>query len=385
MLSIVLGSLALLSLGLMFWQWLEGRLFPLHRRAAETTFSPAVTLLKPLKGGDAETAACLRSWLAQDYAGPMQVLFGVASADDPVCATVNALLREFPHADAELVVCSNRLGVNAKVSKLAQLAPRARHGVLVISDADVRVPPDFLANLVAPLRDPGVGLVNPFYQLANPATTVMRWEALAVNADFWTSVLQSCRLGPMRFALGAVMAVRRKRLAAIGGFSALANHLADDYELGRRVAADGAGIALCPVVAECREAPQGWAAIWRHQLRWARTIRVCQPLPYAFSLVTNVTLWTALWWLSCPTAVTTTGAAVALVLRVLTAADTQRRLIRSSAHLPWCWLAVVKDLLQAVLWALSFLGQTVEWRGERYRVTRRGELVRIAERNRHSD
>ncbi len=378
MLSIVLGSLALLSLGLASWQWLEGRLFPLHRRVAEPSFAPAVTLLKPLKGGDAETAACLRSWLAQEYARPVQVLFGVTSTDDPVCATVNALLCEFPHADAELVVCPDRLGVNAKVSKLAQLEPRARHGVLVISDADVRVPPDFLANLMAPLRDPGVGLVNPFYQLANPTTTAMRWEALAVNADFWTSVLQSCRLGPMRFALGAVMAVRRERLAAIGGFTALANHLADDYELGRRVAADGARIALCPVVAECREAPQGWGAVWQHQLRWARTIRVCQPLPYAFSLVTNITLWTALWWLSNPTTVTTTLAAAALLLRVLTAADSQRRLTRSLAHLSWCWLAAVKDLLQAVLWALSFLGHTVEWRGERYRVTRRGELVKLA-------
>jgi ceramide glucosyltransferase len=380
MLCIVLGSLALLSLALALWQWLEGRLFPLHQRATDTSFAPGVTLLKPLKGADAETAACLRSWLTQDYRGPVQVLFGVASAEDPACAIVRELLRELPQAEAELLICSTMGGANAKAAKLAQLEARARHDLIVISDADVRVPPDFLASLVAPLRDASIGLVNPFYRLANPATIAMRWEALAINADFWTSVLQSRRLGPMRFALGAAMAVRRDRLQRLGGFAALANHLADDYELGRRIAATGARIALCPVVTECREAPQGWAAVWRHQLRWARTIRVCQPLPYAFSLTTNVTLWTALWWLSGPTVPATLTALAAIVLRVLMAADSQRRLTGSLAHLPWGWLAVVKDLLQAVLWALSFLGNTVDWRGERYRVTRGGELVKVAGR-----
>ena len=380
LINALLAGLALLSLVLALWQWLEGRLFPLHQRATDTSFAPGVTLLKPLKGADAETAACLRSWLAQDYRGRVQVLFGVASAEDPACGIVRELLREFPQADAELLVCSAMGGANAKAAKLAQLEPHARHDIIVISDADVRVPPDFLASLVAPLRDASIGLVNPFYMLANPATVAMRWEALAINADFWTSVLQSRRLGPMQFALGAAMAVRRDRLQRVGGFAALANHLADDYELGRRIAATGARIALCPVAAECREAPQGWAVVWRHQLRWARTIRVCQPLPYAFSLTTNVTLWTTLWWLSCPTATATLTALAAIALRVLTAADSQWRLTGLLAHLPWCWLAVVKDLLQALLWALSFLGDTVEWRGERYRVTRGGELVKVAGR-----
>jgi ceramide glucosyltransferase len=393
--SWMLAVLAGLALGLLLWQWLEAMRFPLHRRAAAAGFATGLTLLKPLKGADAETEACLRSWLTQDYAGPVQVLFGVADAADPAATVVRRLQSEFPEADVELVVCTERLGPNSKVSKLAQLEPRARHPVLVVSDADVAVPRDFLAQLVLPFRGAEVGLVTPFYQLATPATLAMHWEALAVNADFWSSVLQAVRLGPMRFALGAVIAVRGEALRAVGGFAALVQHLADDFELGRRVAglrtiplpgepAESEGtdyrIELCPVVVACRESPRGWGAIWRHQLRWARTIRHCQPGPYALSLLSNPTLWPLLWVLAAPAnPLPWAGLAVCLGTRFGMAAHCQARLTRARSHLRWVWLAPVKDLLGAVLWALSFLGQTIEWRGERYRVRRGGRLDLLAD------
>lgn len=372
--TLVLASLAVLSLALLLWQWLEAARFPLHRREADAGFAPALTLLKPLKGADAETEACLRSWFVQDYAGPVQLLFAVAAESDPAVAVVRRLLAEFPQADAQLVVCPERRGLNSKVSKLAQLEPHAKHALLGVSDADVRVPTDFLRQAVLPLRDPAVGLVNPFYQLATPATPAMHWEALATNADFWSSVLQARRFGSMRFALGAVMLVRRDALAGIGGFQTLANHLADDYELGKRVAAAGQRIAICPTVVECREAPRGWGAIWRHQLRWSRTIRHCQPAPYAASILSNPTLWPLLWLVGARTGLALGGFLVCLAARVAMAAHCQWRLTRSWRHLPWLWLAPVKDLLGAMLWALSFLGHTVEWRGERFRVRRGGEL-----------
>src|SRR5579862_2193161 len=140
----VLGGLALLSLGLTLWQWLAGRRFPLHQRANASGPVPSITVLKPLKGCDGSTEACLRSWLAQDYVGAIQVLFGVASADDPVCAIVRQLLAEFPQADAELVICESLKGANLKVAKLAQLERRAKHDVFAISDADVQAPTDLL-------------------------------------------------------------------------------------------------------------------------------------------------------------------------------------------------------------------------------------------------
>ena len=377
LLNTILACLALLSLGLTLWQWLAARRFPLHQRAARPGFAPAVTLLKPLKGCDETTAACLRSWLAQDYPGPMQVLFGVASADDPVCGVVRRLLEEFPARDAQLVVCGPLRGANLKVAKLAELERLAKHPALVISDADVRAPADFLANAVAPLHEPGVGLVNCFYQLANPTTLAMRWEAVAINADFWSQVLQAQSLKPLDFALGAVMLTRRAQLEEIGGFVALADCLADDYQLGHRLARRGQRIVLAPVVVECWSAPMGWRAVWKHQLRWARTIRVCQPAPYFFSILSNATLWPLLWLAAAPGA----GLALALAVvcwlaRVGTALDLQRHLTRAPAPLRYAWLVPLKDLLQTVLWLLAFLGNRVEWRGERLRLRPDGTLVR---------
>lgn len=374
MIALVFASLTVLSLGLLLWQWLEGLRFPVHRGPAPADPAPPVTLLKPLKGADAETAGCLRTWFAQQYPGPVQLLFGVHQPDDPAVPVVEALQREFPGVDAHVVVCPERLGPNSKVSKLARLDALAVHDLRVISDADVAVAPEFLARLVAPFERAEVGLVNALYALGTPATVAQHWEALAVNADFWTSVLQARRLGPLRFALGAVMAVRGQALGRMGGFRVLVDHLADDFELGRRVAGLGLRVELSPLVAVCREAPRGWAAVWRHQVRWTRTIRHCQPGPFAASLVSNATLWATLWLAVAPGMPAVGGWLACLALRIAMVAGCQHRLTRGWRHLPWVWLAPVKDLLGAVLWVLAFVGNTVEWRGERYRVRRGGSL-----------
>ena len=296
----IFGGLAILSFLLMLWQWFVGMRFPLHRRIAPpekpSGLAPAVTLLKPLKGCDEHTEKCLRSWFEQQYSGEVQILFGVDEATDPAVALVNKLIAEFPQRDARLVVCEERLGANGKVSKLAQLERLAKHEILVVSDADVRAPSDLLTNVIVPLEQPGVGLVSCFYSLANPTTMATRWEAVGVNADFWSQVLQSRSLKPLDFALGAVMVARRGTVAKFGGFRALADYLADDYQLGKRIVKGGERIELSPVVVECWSPRMNWGEVWRHQLRWARTIRVCQPVPYFFSILSNVTLWTLAWF-----------------------------------------------------------------------------------------
>lgn len=375
-LNFLFGSPAFLSLALLLWQWLAGRRFPLHRRSVDASFAPAVTLLKPLKGCDSSTEACLRSWLAQDYRGPTQILFGVGADDDPACAVVRKLLREFPDRDAELVVCGALLGANAKVSKLAELQTLAKHQVLVVSDADVRVPRDLLANAVQPLVQADIGLVNCFYRLANPSTPAMQWEAIAVNADFWSQVLQAQQLRPLAFALGAVMLVRRPQLEGIGGFRALVDCLADDYQLGNRIVRHGHRIALCPVVVECWDPPMNARAVWKHQLRWARTIRVCQPVPYFFSILGNPTLWPLLWLAASPSNGSFTAFIAALCLRMCAALNLQQRLTRSLAHATWVWLAPLKDLLHTVVWLGAFTGNRIEWRGRRFRLCRDGTLVK---------
>lgn len=374
-LNAILAALALLSFVLMLWQWLAALRFPLHRRIAEKSFSPGITVLKPLKGCDEFTESCLRSWLVQNYDGAVQILFGVASADDPVCGIVKKLLKEFPSADAHLVVCENLQGANAKVAKLAQLEKLAKHDVLIVSDSDVRVPEDLLGNLIAPLRDEKVGLVNCFYQLANPTTPAMRWEAVAVNADFWSQVLQSQSLKPLDFALGAVMATRRKQLAEIGGFNAFVECLADDYQLGNRIARCGYRIELCPLVVECWSGPMSWRAVWKHQLRWARTIRVCQPGPYFFSILSNATLWPLVWLATNPTQAVLAVCVGCWAIRFLAAVDLQRRLTRTASQIAFVWLVPLKDLLQFAIWLGAFVGSKVEWRGRCFRVRRDGTLA----------
>ncbi len=409
LLHLVLAALALLSLAITLWQWLAARRFPLHQRAADISFAPGVTLLKPLKGLDPETRGCLESWFKQDYRGPVQLLFGVAAAEDPVYELVRQLLAEHPQANAQLVLCPEQFGPNAKVSTLVHLERLAQHDHLIVSDADTRVPPDFLAQVLQPLRNPQAGLVNCFYALTNPNTLAMQWEAVAVNADFWSQVLQSRTLKPLDFALGAVMATRRQQLNEIGGFRALVDYLADDYQLGNQIAKRGYRIELCPVVVECREREQGWREVWAHQLRWARTIRVCQPVPYFFSILSNATLWAIVWFIialvhfasrshrllqdqlvsEAITKIRSQSAlaetallllVVTVALRTLITADLVSRNTTNAFALRAGLCALIKDLLQVPIWALAFLGNTVVWRGQRLRVLPGGKLVPIAAR-----
>lgn len=390
-LRLILGGLSAIGLGLILWQWVAGRRFPLHRRVPVGPPFPAVTVLKPLRGADGETAGCLESWLTQEYRGPWQTLFGVATESDPAAGVVRELLARHPEADARLVICPERLGANGKVSTLVQLEREARHEMIVISDGDVWAPADLLAQLVTRLREPNVGLAHCFYRFSGARNWGMRWEALAVNADFWSQVLQSRSLWPLDFALGAALATNRFWLGRIGGLSALADHLADDFQLGHSIARAGGRIECCPLVVECREAPRTWREVWNHQLRWARTIRVCRPVPYFFSVLSHTMLWPTLWVLiegggrllpagegdldrSRSLIWALAVWAVCFGARWWAGRDLQVRLGVPPAERVGGWFLWVKDLLGTWIWAAAFLGRTVEWHGERFQVRRDGRL-----------
>lgn len=370
----ILAALAILSLVLTLWQWLAAARFPLHRRVPAPPAVPRVTLLKPLKGCDVETVKCLRSWFEQDYSAPIQILFGVASPDDPVGEAVRQLLASYPKADAQLVLCTENLGANPKVSTLIQLERLLKHEVIIVSDADVFVPPDFLSQVVAPLRDQAIGLVNCFYRLQGATNLAMRWEAFAVNADFWTQVLQAQMLKPLDFAMGAVMVTRRDQFEKIGGSQALVDYLADDYQLGNRTARSGARIAICPVVVDCLSSPMPARDVWAHQTRWARTIRVCQPLPYFFSILSNATLWPLLWLLQARTSLALAVASGCIIIRILMGAWCEHKLARRVDAASF-WMGPVKDLLQVLIWARAFFGNRIVWRGRLFRVLPGGKLV----------
>ena len=377
-LSSVLAAFAGLSFALGVWQWIVGRRFPIRKlQQTAANFHPPISILKPLKGCDAETEGCLESWFQQEYPNEIQLLFGATSPDDPVCDLVRRLMAKYPNRETQLVIATPLLGTNAKVSTLCHLTTRAKHEHLIISDADVFIATDFLPALVEGLAQKSVGIVNCLYIQAGAKTLPMRIEAVAGNADFWTHVLQAVALKPMDFALGAVMAMRKADLASIGGFEALLNYLADEFELGRRMASSGKRLEICATPVECRAEQYGWKEMWQHQVRWGRTIRVCRPVAYFFSVLGNGTLWPLL-------ALTTAGGAGKLIflsmlaLRILAAVSNYARLTGRRAS----WVALVTplhDLGQAVVWFVSFLGNKIVWRGEHYRVNTKGELRKLTQ------
>jgi ceramide glucosyltransferase len=377
--SLVFAGLTFVAVLLTGWQWACGLRFRVHARSSASRRGLPVTLLKPIRGWDEQSATCLRSWLEQDYPEPVQVLFGIDEDDLEAEVGVRELIAHLPEERAKVVLCQLNIGPHPKVAKLVQLGPHALHDIVLISDADVWAPPDLLAQIAPLLGDPAVGLVNCFYCQPDAPTFAMHWMRIATNSDFWTQVLQSNSLKPQDFALGAVMAVRRRELDAIGGFSSYLEYLADDYQLGQRIAGLGLRIELATVVVECRFPPMSGLQVWAHQLRQARSIRVCQPVPYFFSLLNNVTLWCLLWLFTNPTFAVLAGTGLALLIRVATALHAEFRLCRSRAGWASFHLIPIKDLLQFVVWAASFLGNRITWRGNRFRLRPGGKLEWVGE------
>jgi ceramide glucosyltransferase len=199
-----------------------------------------------------------------------------------------------------------------------------------------------------------------------------------VNVDFWSQVLQAVSIKPMDFALGAAMLTTHTRLNSVGGFAALSDHLADDYELGNRLARAGAGIILSPEIVECRSARLSLKEVWGHQLRWARTIKVCRPFPAFCSILGNASLWPLLWMIADHSLITTAAAGGCLLVRLLGAALLEHRFTGCLRANRW-GMAIVKDLLQVFLWTLAFAGKQVTWRGARYRVEEGGRIIPLFE------
>lgn len=367
-------TLAILSLFFTLWQWLAARLFPIHQRLpAGETFGFSV--LKPLKGASQQSAAAVESWFRMRAAGGLEILFGVASMDDPAWNMAEGLIARYSGTNARLVHAAPLRGTNAKVSALTHLLPHAQFEHLIISDDDVLAPDDLLDQIAATWRGSSASLVSTFYTMPSEKTFGNKWEAVATNADFWSQVLQGVSFQRMDFALGAVMATTRGELERAGGFASLLDFLADDYQLGRRIAAAGGRIALCAVPVECPSEPISLADAWRHQLRWARTIRTCRPLAYFLSILSNPTWWPLLYVAVEPSGMALGLGLSALFLRSITAWDNYRRITRRGAWLP-VYFAPIKDLLQVLVWAGAFLGNRVTWRGEQFRVSLGGRLIR---------
>jgi ceramide glucosyltransferase len=352
------------------------RLLGGRRRAAGPRAPlPRVTVLKPVRGAGDGLYENLATFCRQDYPAH-QIVIGVDDPDDPAVPVVRRLKRDFPHLDIVLAVGSLP-GTNRKIANVLQMMQHARHDVLVLSDADVRVQPDYLAAVVAPLEDPEVGLTTCLYRAVGGRGLPALVESLLINTWFIPMAL-TAGLRPLRHAFGATIAVKRAALEASGGFRALSDHLADDYLLGHRVAAAGYRVALLPYVVETFIDSTTLAGVWRHQLRWVRTYRVCQPLGWALSIVTHATLWGVLAVAACGGASTGWLLLAALLgLRLTTLVLVLARL-GERRSLRGLWLVPAADLLASALWAAGFLGRRVEWGGRTYHVRRDGSMLPLA-------
>jgi ceramide glucosyltransferase len=343
-------------------------LLRLRARDPVATELPPVSILKPVHGLDPRFYEGIRSQAAQDYP-EFEILFGVSDPADPAIAEIERLAAEFP-ARAIRLVRTSPSTANAKVGTLAELAAAARYPVLVASDSDICVPPDYLRRVVAPLEDPSVGVVTCLYR-ASAARWAGRFEALGIATDFAPSVLVAPLVGVSEFALGSTMAFRAKDLERIGGFAALADYLADDYHLGRLIRGLGKRIVLSRCVVETSLSDRSWRGVWRHQLRWARTIRVSRSGGYAGLPLSNATLWAVLlaaagvWWAAIPL----------LALRLAAGLVAGAAVLKDHSVLVLWPLIPLRDLAGLALWACGLFGSTVDWRGARLRLRRDGKIV----------
>jgi ceramide glucosyltransferase len=362
--------LALVALGLFFQKPLPG---PTGSGTA------GVSVLKPVRGLDQETRECLESFLTQDYP-TYQVLFGVADPADPVVPLLEALRQAAPPGRVEVIFCPENLGRNPKVSILRQLEPRARYDLLVVADGDVKVGPDFLGRMMAALGDPGVGLVSCPYRAGRCDSLGSRLEALTISADFIPSVAVAHYVEGIRFALGAALALTRPALERIGGFAALGDYLADDYQLGWLIHQAGFTVKLLPYVVETVNPHLSCRDYLAHQLRWARTYRVCRPKGYFAYGITHALVFSLALGLAsglAPWALGLLAATLALRFGVAWFGDVM--CLRGNLPLPALLLVPIKDLLAFFLWLSSFLGNEVVWKGQRFHLTREGLLVPVRE------
>lgn len=331
------------------------------RRPAASGWQPAVTVLKPLLGDEPLLEDALESFFVQDYPS-YQIVFGVADPDDGALRVVDRLRARYPRVDVSVVIDAAQLGSNRKIGNLANMLEAARHAVLVVSDSDIHVRPDYLQAVLSALGRKGTGLVTTVYA-GRPAflNPVALLAAAQINQSFLPGALLG-RLAGRQDCLGATMALRRETLDAIGGFAVLADHLADDNRLGRLVASLGLRVDVAATMTETTVSETCLSELIGHELRWARTMRLVAPAGLACSVLQYPLAWAA------TAAVSSGGATWAIVLACIAAlgrALAARWLgvtLDLGPALAW-WLLPLRDALSVGLVAASFAGDGVTWRG----------------------
>lgn len=346
-----------------------------RQRALGTAYAPPVTIFKPVRGADAEAYENFASFCRQDYPA-FQILFGVREESDPVVPIIRRLQADFPDCEIDMVISAEEIGYNAKVSNLRNMFAKARHEMLLIADSDIRVTPDYLRRVVAPMQRAEVGMVTCLYRGINATTTAGLLENIGISSTFGPEVCSSRALEGIAFALGSTIVMRRELLERIGGFPAIANYLADDFVLGNQTARAGYEVVLSDCVVEHVAGPDTIGAMLKHQLRWGRSTRISRPWGYRGLILTYGTATALLalpawgfaapaWWLL----------AITLLVRFMPVFLVGVVGLEDRTLARYFWLVPIRDLITFGIWIVSFVGDEIEWRGSRFRVLPSGALA----------
>jgi ceramide glucosyltransferase len=343
----------------------------LRYRKPPSTPKPPISILKPVRGLDAGFAAAIRSHAEQDYP-EYEILFGVREMDDPAVPAIRGLIESYPKLPIRLIHCQAD-APNGKVAILLELEKHARHAILLVNDADITVPRDYLARVVSPLDAKETGVVTCLYR-ATAASVAGQWEALGIATDFIPSTLVAPLVGVKEFGLGSTLCFRAEDLKAIGGFETLKEYIADDYQLAKRITQLGRQSFLSEVTVSTTLSDPDWLSVWRHQLRWARTIRVSRGGGYLGLPVTQAGLWVLLNVLSGHYSM----AVVLLVARISMGVTGGFLVLR---HWPVVFAAPLIplwDLWAFVVWLAGLLGRTIHWRNGKAELLTDGRMKPLA-------
>jgi ceramide glucosyltransferase len=340
--------------------------------------SPSISVLKPIKGADPSLYENLKSFVEQDYPC-FQVVFGVSDRSDPAFAVAQRLVSEYPEKEMLLVETGPPRSPNRKVSNLIPMYALAKYDIILVADSDMHVGRQYLSGVSEGFKDPDVGLVTCPYRGCNPKSIGAAFEALTINADFFPAVTVAERLEGVSFALGATMAARREALDRIGGFEALKDFLADDYQFGNKIYKADYKLKLSRFVVDSVQGGESLREYFIHQLRWGRTYRACRPVSYFFAGVTKGTALAALFLMA--SGFSPAGWAllsVDLALRISLAVWLQRHYVKAPGTLKYYWLLPARDIASALIWFFSFTGSTISWKGESFNIDREGRMIKRA-------
>lgn len=352
--------------------------FEFFRQKQDDAMGPSsvpVSIIKPLKGIDPELRENIATFCSQDYP-EYEVLLGFSEQTDSAVPMMKEVAAACADPCVRVVISSIDLGANKKVSNLQGLVESARYPLLAISDSDMRVDRFYLRKIVGEYyRFKNVGLVTCLYKISSPQTVGAALESLTIALDFTPSVLVARRLEGITFGLGASLLLSTKALEDIGGLSAIADYLADDYQIGYRLWKKGYKISLSDVVIENIVGPMSIRDYLMHQLRWAKTYRASRPKGFAGYGITHVFAFSLLLFiLQGPTALTISIICTAAALRFSMAAVMYRKVIRSKSWIKWLVLIPLKDILSFGVWTWCFLSRTVSWRGKSYKILKGGTI-----------